>query len=113
MRSTHPYSFLEVDAPKKVIILFSGSMDRFFHSYMQSPLDDDVSLHGDIFPGRPLDQQRRMDASLVEAPLSVFKEVGTLGEPDTVLGVLGRLKERGSILSTSTLPTSISDSALW
>ena len=36
-----------------------------------------------------------------------------LGELDTTLGVLGRLKERGSILSTSSLPTSISDSTLW
>ena len=56
MRSTHLYSFLEVGAPKKVIGLHSGSMDRFLHSYMQSPLDDDVSLHGDISPRRPPDQ---------------------------------------------------------
>ena len=56
MKSTHPYSFLEVGAPKKVIRLCSGSMDIFVHSYMQSPFDDNVSLHGYIFPGRPLYQ---------------------------------------------------------
>ena len=56
MRSPHPYLFYEVDAPKKVIGLHSRSMDRLVHSYMQSPFDDDVSLHGDIMPGRPLDQ---------------------------------------------------------
>lgn len=91
----------------------SGSMDIFVHSYMQSPLEDDVSLHGDIFSGRPLDQQRRMDASSVEAPLSDFRGVGTLGELDTMLGVWGRLKERENILSTSSVPTSISYSELW
>ena len=36
MRSTIPYSFVEFDAPKEVIGLRSGSMDIFFHSYMQS-----------------------------------------------------------------------------
>ena len=54
-----------------------------------------------------------MDASPVEAPLIYFRRMGTLGELDTVLGVLGRLKERRRILSTSSLPTLISDSALW
>ena len=92
MRSTHPYPLQKVDAPKKVIVLRSGSIDRVVHTYMQSPLDEDVSLHGDILPGRPLDQQRRMDASLFEAPLTDSRGVGTLGELDTVLGVLGRLK---------------------
>ena len=87
MRCTHPYPLQEVDAPKKVIGLHSGSMYRFVHSYMQSPFDDHVSLHGDILTGRPLDQQRRMDASPVEAPLSDFRGVGTLGRLDTTLGV--------------------------
>ena len=56
MRSIHPYSFLEVDAPKKVIGLHSGSMEGYLRSSIQSYFDDDVSLHGDILPGRPLDQ---------------------------------------------------------
>ena len=34
MRSTHPYPFLEVDAPKKVIGLRSGSMESFIHLYI-------------------------------------------------------------------------------
>ena len=33
MRSTHPFMFYEVDAPKKVIGLHSGSMEGFLHSY--------------------------------------------------------------------------------
>ena len=62
MRSTHPCLFYEVDAPKMMIGLRSGSMEGFLHSYIQSSLDDGVSLHGDIAPRRPLDQQRRLDA---------------------------------------------------
>ena len=56
MMSIHPYSFLEVDVPKKVIGLHSGSMEGYLHSCIQSSLDDDVSLHGDISPRRPLDR---------------------------------------------------------
>ena len=32
MRSTHPYIFYEVDAPKEVIGLRSGSMEGYLHS---------------------------------------------------------------------------------
>ena len=112
MRSTHPYSFMEVDSHKKVIGLCSGSMESFLHSYIQSSLVEDVSLHGNIFPGRPLDQKRRMYSSHVGAPLMDFRRVETLVELDTTLGVWGRLKERWSIPSTSYLPTSILDSSL-
>ena len=52
IRSTHPYSSMEVDAPEKVIGLCSGSMEGYLHSSIQSSLDNDVSLHGDIFEGR-------------------------------------------------------------
>ena len=48
VRSTHPYSSMEVDAPEKVIGLHSGSMESFLHSSIRSSLEDDVSLHGDI-----------------------------------------------------------------
>ena len=74
--------------------MHSGSMEGSLHSYMQSSLDDDVSLHGDILPGRPLDQQRRMDASHVGAPIIDFRRLETWRELDTALGVWGRLKER-------------------
>ena len=76
MRSTHPCIFYEVDAPNKVILLRSGSMDRLVHSYIQSSLVENVSLHGDILLGRPLDQQRIRDASHVEAPFIDFIGVG-------------------------------------
>ena len=54
-----------------------------------------------------------MDASHFEAPLIDFRGVETLGELGTTLGVLGGLKERGIILSTSSLPTLTLDYALW
>ena len=87
MRSTHPYPFLEVVTRRGETRLCSESMGRFFHSYMQSSLDDDVSLHGDISLRRPLDQQRRMDASPVEAPLIDFRGVETLGDNFTALSL--------------------------
>ena len=34
MRSIHPYSFLEVDTPNKVIGLHCGSMESYFHSFI-------------------------------------------------------------------------------
>ena len=55
MRSTHPYLFQEVDAQKRKVGLRSEGRGKFFHPYMQSTLDIDVSLHGDISPGRPPD----------------------------------------------------------
>ena len=113
MRSTHPYSLMEDDAPKRVIGLHSTSMDILVHPSMQSPLEDDVSLHGDILLGRPLDHQMMGDASHVGAPLIVFRGVETLGDNYTVLRVLGRLKDEGAIPSISFPPTFISDSTLW
>ena len=55
MRSTHPCPFHEVDAPKRETGLCSESRDKSVHSYMQSTLDDDISLHGEISPRRPPD----------------------------------------------------------
>ena len=89
LRSTHPYPQQEVDAPNMKTGLRSKGMEKFFHSYF----DDDVSLHGEILSREPLDQQRRMDASPVEASLIDFRGVGALGELDTTLGVLGRPRE--------------------
>ena len=74
---------------------------------MQSPLKDDVSLHGDILPGRPLDHQLMGDASHVRAPFIYFRGVETLGDNFTVLRALGRLKEERAILSISFSPTLI------
>ena len=113
MRITHPYPFLEVVTPRRETRLRSESMGKFVHSYMQSSLDDDVSLHGDISPRRLLDQQRRMDASHVGAQLMDFRKVETLGEPGTTLRVWGRLREERDTLSTSFVPTLISYSTLW
>ena len=75
MRRKHPCLSYEDDAPKRVIGLCSGSMDRLVHSYIQSSLVEDVSFHGDILPRRPLDQQWRRDASHVEEPFIDFRGV--------------------------------------
>ena len=65
MRSTHHCLFHEVDAPKRETRLRSESRDKSVHSCMQSTLDDNVSLHGDISPRIPPDQQMMRDASHV------------------------------------------------
>ena len=87
--------------------------DKAIHSYMQSTLDIDVSWHGGIPPGRPPYQEMMRDASHLVAPLIDSRGVRTLGELGTILRVLGKLKERRGILPTSSLPTLISDPALW
>ena len=92
--------------------LRSESRDKSVHSCMQSTLDDDVSLHGEISPRRPPDQQMLRDASHFEAPFIDFIGVETLGGHYTALRVLGRLKEERVILSTSFLLTLISNYAL-
>ena len=56
MRSTHPYPFQEVDAPKRETGLCSEGMDTSVYSCIQCTFYDDVSLHGDNVPRRPLDQ---------------------------------------------------------
>ena len=112
MRGIHPCLFHEVDAPKRVIGLHSGSMEGFLHSCVQSPLYD-VSFPGDIAPRRPLDQQNKVNSSHDEALPIHFRELDILGGLDVVLRVLGRLKEERNSLSTSSTPTHISVSALW
>ena len=48
MRSTHPYLFQEVYAPKREIGLHSDDRGKSVHLDIQSTLDVDVSLHGEI-----------------------------------------------------------------
>ena len=62
-----------------MIGLCSGSMEGFLHSYIQSSLDDGVSLHGDIAPRIPLDQQRRLDAPHL-GPHTLILGGGNLGK---------------------------------
>ena len=95
-----------------MIGLHSGSMEGFLHSYIQSSLDDGVSLHGDIAPRRPLDQQRRLDAPHLGASHLDFRRVKTLREFSTTQRVWDRLKEEGDTLSFSASPTLITHTAL-
>ena len=83
MRSTHPYLFQKVDAQKRQNDLRSEGKGRVIHSYMQSTLDIDVSLHGGITPGRPPYQEMMRDASHLVAPFIDPREVRTLGGLDT------------------------------
>ena len=112
IRSTHPYLFYKVDAPKMMIGLRSRSMDGFLHSYIQSSLDDGVALHGDIAPRRPLDKQRGLDAPHLGASHLDFRRVETLGEFITTQRVWDRLKEEGDTLSFSAPPILISYTTL-
>ena len=89
----------------------SEGKDKVFNSYMQFTLDIDVSLHGGIPPRRPPDQEMRRHVSHDDAPFIDPGGMGALGGRGTTLRVLGRLKEEGDILPTSSLPTLISNSA--
>ena len=104
-RSTHPYLFHEVDTQKRQTDLHNESREKAVHSYMQSTLDIDVSLHGGIPPGRPPDQELMRNVSQHAAPLMDPGGVGTLEGHSTSQRVLGRLKEEGEILPLSSLPT--------
>ena len=56
---------------------------------------------------------RRIDASVIEAPIIDFSKVETLGQLVTTLGALGTTKEEGRITSPSFLPTLLTVSSLW
>ena len=90
----------------------TDNRDQVVHSHIQSTLDVDVSLHGGIPPGRPPDQEMMRHVSHHDAPFIDPGGVGALGGHGIMLRVLGRLKEEGDILPTSSLPTLILDFAL-
>ena len=69
-------------------------------------------MHGGIPPGRPPDLELVRNVSHHGAPLIDPGGVGALGGHGITLRVLGRLKEEGDILPTSSLPTLISDLTL-
>ena len=74
-------------------------------------------MHGTLLssgkpPRRPPDSDFVGDLSQHDAPSTNPGGMGALEYNDTLLGVLGRLKEEGDLLPTSSLPTLISDSAL-
>ena len=83
----------------------SENRDKSVHSHIQSTLDIDVSLHGGIPPGRPPDWKMIKEFSQHVAPFIYPRGVGTMGGHCTTQRVLGRLKEEGDILPTSSLPT--------
>ena len=75
-------------------------------------------LHGTLLssgkpPGRPPDSDLVREISHHDAPSIVLGGMGALEDHDTTLRILGRLKEEGDILPISSLPTLISDFALW
>ena len=76
-------------------------------------LAHETLLFSVIPPGGPPDQDLVRNVSQHVAPLIYPGGVGTLGGHGTTLRVLGRLKDEGDILPTSSLPTLISDSAMW
>ena len=93
--------------------LGSGSKDLTTPSIMLMRL-----LHGTLLssgkpPRRPLDSDFVVYVSQHDAPSIDPGGMGALEDNDTMLGILGRLKEEGYLLLISSLPTLISDSVLW
>ena len=80
MMSIHPYLFREVSAHKERTALRSEERENSVHSYTQSALDFNVSLHGDIPPGRPPDLELIRDILSLGSPLLDFGEVKSLEE---------------------------------
>ena len=85
---------------------------RVAQTYVQSTLDIDVSLHGGIPPGRPLDLDLVRGILPYGSPLLGSEEVNTLEESCTTQRVWDRLKEEGDILPFSTSPTLTTHTAL-
>ena len=93
--------------------LHSGSKDLTLPSIMLMRL-----LHGTLLssgkpPGRPPDSNLVRDISQHDAPSIDPGGIGSLEDKATMLGVLGRLKEEGDLLPTSSSPILISNSTPW
>ena len=87
--------------------LHNGSKDLTVPSIMLMRL-----LHGTLLfsgkpPGRPPDSDLVRNVSQNDAPNIYPGGMGALEDQDIALRVLGRLKEEGDILPTSSLPTLI------
>ena len=82
-------------------------------SIMHMRMIHETSLSCGKPPRRPPDLDLVRDVSHLDAPFIDPGRMGTLEDQDTALRVLGRLKEEGDLLPTSSTPTPISDSVLW
>ena len=92
--------------------LRSGSKDLTVRSIILMRL-----LHGTLLfsgkpPKRPPDSDLVIKISKHDAPRIDPRGMGALEDLETMPGVLGRLKEEGEIIPTSSLPTITSDLAL-
>ena len=90
---------------KKEIVFCSEERDKSYHSYIQSNLDFDVSLHGGIPPGRPPNLELVRDFFPFGSPLLGFGGLKTLEESSIAQRVWDRLKEERGTLLFSALPT--------
>ena len=113
IKGMHIYPSHTTSTYKTEMELHSGSKDLTVPSIMLMRF-----LHGTLLSrgkplGRPLDSVFVGDISQHDVPIIDQRGIGALEDHDTAFGVLGRLKEEGDILPTSSLPTFISDSALW
>ena len=76
MRDTHPSLFQKANAKKRrQTVLRCEGKGKVAQPYVQSTLDIDVSLHGGIPPGRPLDLELMEDILSLDSLLLDFREV--------------------------------------
>ena len=78
MMSIHPYIFQKNYRQGKETALHREERDKSVHSYMQSTLYFDVSLHGGIPPGRPPDLELVRDILPLSSPFLDSREVRSL-----------------------------------
>ena len=93
--------------------LRSGRKDLIVPSIIHMTLAHETLFFCGKPLGRPPDQTLVRYVSNYDAPFIDPGGMEALGGHDTTLRVLGRLKEEGDILPTSSLPTLISNYALW
>ena len=108
----HTYPSHNTSTYKIEMYLRIRSKDLIVPSIMHMTLAHETLLFCGKPPGRSRDQNLVRNVSHHGTPFIDLGGVGALGGHGTMLRVLGRLKEEGDILPTSSLPTLISDFAL-
>ena len=91
MKNIHTHPFQEVYEQNQEDYLCSERREKSVHSHIQPALSLDVSLHGGIPPGRPLNWEINKELSQNYASLIYLAYEGALRGHDTILRVLGIL----------------------
>ena len=105
MRGTHPSLFQKANARKRKTDFHCKGRGKVFQPYVKSTVDINVSLHGGILLGRPLDLELMRGILPFGSPLLDSREVKTLKESSVAQRVWDKLKEEGDILPFLAPPT--------